>query len=42
MKAKNKELYQSPATAVVELKTQGIICQSGGVQNYNWNTIDPE
>ena len=31
MKTKNKELYKSPATAVVELKTQGIICVSGNV-----------
>ena len=31
MKTKNKELYKSPATSVVELKTQGIICVSGNV-----------
>ncbi len=31
MKTKSKELYKSPATSVVELKTQGIICVSGNV-----------
>ena len=28
MESKHKELYQSPATIVVELKFKGIICQS--------------
>ena len=28
MKTKHKELYQSPATTVVELKFEGIICLS--------------
>ena len=28
---KHKELYESPAATVVEVKTQGIICVSGNV-----------
>lgn len=28
MKAKNRIFYEAPATAVVELKFEGIICQS--------------
>ena len=28
MELKHKELYQSPVTIVVELKFEGIICQS--------------
>lgn len=43
MESKHKELYQSPVTIVVELKFEGIICQSGlrdsyGDSNYG---IDP-
>ena len=30
----NKELYETPAMMVVELKTEGIVCQSGGLRNY--------
>lgn len=31
MELKHKELYQSPVTIVVELKFEGIICQSDNV-----------
>lgn len=31
MKTTNRIYYEAPATAVVELKTQGIICVSGNV-----------
>lgn len=27
---KNKELYESPSTQVFEVKTEGVICTSGG------------
>ena len=40
MELKHKELYQSPVTIVVELKFEGIICQSlpgAGVNDYTWN-----
>lgn len=30
-----KSVYEAPATAVVEVKTEGIVCLSGGLQNYN-------
>lgn len=35
MEIQNKETYETPAMMVVELKTEGIVCQSGGLQNYN-------
>ncbi len=28
MEAKNKELYESPTTDIVELKYEGVLCQS--------------
>lgn len=39
MKTTNRIYYEAPATAVVELKTQGVICGSGSgsLQDYNWN-----
>ena len=30
MKNKKKELYEAPAITVVEVKTEGIVCQSPG------------
>lgn len=27
-----KETYEAPATSIVEVKYEGIICQSGGVE----------
>ena len=41
MNTKDYELYKAPTTEVMELKSEGFICQSGGLQNYNWNT-EPE
>ena len=35
MEAKNKETYEAPTMLVVEVKTEGIVCQSGGLRNYN-------
>ena len=34
MEIQNKETYEAPAMMVVELKTEGIVCQSGGLRNY--------
>ncbi len=35
--AKNKELYDVPSMSVVEVKQEGVICTSTGVQDYGWN-----
>lgn len=35
MTVANKELYESPETKVVELHYEGIVCQSGGLRNYD-------
>jgi len=32
-----KEMYETPQTRVFEVKTEGVICQSGSLENYNWN-----
>ena len=39
MDTKELELYESPTSEVVELKTEGMICESGGGMP---NGIDPE
>ena len=33
----HKEVYEVPAMEVVEVKYEGVICTSTGVQNYGWN-----
>ena len=38
MEAKNKETYEAPTMMVVEVMTEGIICESGGLQNYDRQT----
>jgi hypothetical protein len=35
MEAKNKETYEAPTMLVMEVKTEGIVCASGGLQDYN-------
>ena len=30
MKASKKELYEAPSVTVVEVKTEGLVCQSPG------------
>lgn len=44
MKRTTKPNYAPPTSEVVEVKFQGVLCQSptGGVQNYDWNTIPIE
>lgn len=32
-----KELYVAPGAAVLELRSEGIVCESGGTQDYNRN-----
>ena len=34
--------YLSPEVMVFEAKTEGVICNSGGVQDYNWNQYEEE
>ena len=38
---KQNVLYESPITEVVEVKQEGVICQSLGaeVEDYNWNEL---
>ena len=35
MESKHKKDYKLPVMLVVELKTEGIVCASGGLENYN-------
>ena len=42
METRKKELYEAPAMDVVEVKAEGVICQSGGTQNYDWNSYFEE
>jgi len=42
MKTKHNELYESPITEVVEVKTQGIICVSGNVSATMNGTFEEE
>ncbi len=30
-----KDLYEVPSIKVLEVKTGGVVCQSGGTENYN-------
>ena len=32
----------SPEVMVFKVKTEGVICTSGGVQDYNWNQYEEE
>ena len=33
----NKELYDAATLTAVEVKYEGVICASTGVQDYGWN-----
>ena len=39
MELNKKEMYISPEAKTFEVKTEGVICVSGGesLQDYNWN-----
>jgi len=34
--------YLSPEVIVFEVKTEGVICNSGSVQDYTWNQYEEE
>jgi hypothetical protein len=36
METKHKEFYDAPSVIIVEVKQEGVICASGGLQDYNW------
>lgn len=41
MEAKQKELYEAPSTMVIEVKHEGVICASGGTEQFlNGNNYD--
>ena len=40
METNNKELYEAPSTTVVDVKFEGIICGSGGTEDYHRNDPD--
>lgn len=42
MNQTKKALYLSPEVMVFEAKIEGVICYSGGVQDYNWNQYEEE
>lgn len=43
MNQQTKEvLYLSPDIMVFEVKTEGVICNSGRVRDYNWNQYEEE
>jgi hypothetical protein len=31
----SKETYEAPEMEVLEIKAEGVICESGGMDNYN-------
>ena len=37
MNQTKKAQYLSPEVMVFEVKTEGVICNSDSVQDYNWN-----
>lgn len=38
MEVNDKRPYEAPAVEVLEVKTEGIICSSGGTEDYNKNS----
>ena len=41
MEAKQKELYEAPSMMVFEVKQEGVICASGGTEQFgNGNNYD--
>lgn len=41
MTQKIKDSYQTPAVKVLEVKFEGLICESqGGTQDYNYGNLD--
>ena len=42
MKEEGKNFYETPSITVVEVKAERVVCQSGNLQNYNWNEYQEE
>ena len=40
MKFLQEEAYVSPATAVVEISTEGVLCQSGQFEEWEEDTLN--
>ena len=38
METSRKTPYQTPTSTTIEVRTAGIICQSGGLEDYNHGT----
>ena len=34
---KHNELYEAPTVEVIEVKYEGVICASSGMQDYDWS-----
>lgn len=39
MVPKHKEQYETPSTEVVEVKMEGVICESSGTKDYTPNSL---
>ena len=39
-KEKQKQMYSAPSSELLEVKTEGVICES--LNDYNWNDYDEE
>ena len=37
MKEEGKTNYEAPTITVVEVKIEGVVCQSPNLEDYNWN-----
>ena len=44
MKEEGKTYYEAPATAILDVIIEGVVCQSGGagVQDYGWHEYEEE
>ena len=41
-KEKQKQVYSAPLSELLEVKTEGVICESGTLQDYNVNSYFEE
>ena len=42
MELNEKEMYCCPEARVFEVETEGVICESETLQDYNWNIYEEE
>ena len=42
MKEERKAYYAPPTITVVEVRMEGVVCQSVGVEDYSWNDYQVE